>query len=61
VEVNTIPKKKKFLPGAMVFLGLVLYFNIRFSHNMTLVDWAVVLLGVAIFVFAFIRDNQNND
>ena len=53
-------KKRELLPGAIVFLGLVLYFNIRFEHKMDMIDWAVILLGVIYVIIATLKDKKRD-
>jgi uncharacterized membrane protein YesL len=53
-------KKTKLLPGAIVFLGLILYFNIRFENEMDMIDWAVIVIGVIYLTVAMLKDNRRN-
>jgi uncharacterized membrane protein YesL len=57
-EKNTKFKKTKLLPGAIVFLGLVLYFNIRFENEMDMIDWVVILIGVIYLIIAVLKDHK---
>jgi len=59
-QKNTKFKKTKLLPGAIVFLGLVLYFNIRFENEMNMIDWAVILIGVIYVIIAMLKDHRRN-
>ena len=59
-QKNTEFKKTKLLPGAIVFLGLVLYFNIRFEHEMDMIDWSVILLGLIYVIIAMLKDHRRN-
>jgi uncharacterized membrane protein YesL len=59
-QKNTKFKKTKLLPGAIVFLGLVLYFNIRFENEMNMIDWAVILIGVIYLIIALLKDYRRN-
>ncbi len=59
-QKNTKFKKTKLLPGAIVFLGLVLYFNIRFENEMDMIDWAVILIGVIYVIIAMLKDHRRN-
>ena len=59
-QKNTKFKKTKLLPGAIVFLGLVLYFNIRFENEMDMIDWAVILIGVIYLIIAMLKDYRRN-
>jgi hypothetical protein len=59
-QKSTKFKKTKLLPGAIVFLGLVLYFNIRFENEMDIIDWAVVLIGVTYLIIAMFKDRRRN-
>ena len=59
-QKNTKFKKTKLLPGAIVFLGLVLYFNIRFEHEMDMIDWAVILIGLIYLIIALLKDHRRN-
>ena len=59
-QKNTKFKKTKLLPGAIVFLGLVLYFNVRFENEMDMIDWAVILIGVVYLIIAMLKDHRRN-
>jgi hypothetical protein len=59
-QKSTEFKKTKHLPGAIVFLGLVLYFNIRFENEMNMIDWAVILIGVIYLIIALLKDYRRN-
>ena len=59
-QKNTKFKKTKLLPGAIVFLGLVLYFNIRFENEMDMIDWAVILIGVIYVIIAMLKDHRRS-
>jgi len=54
-------RKKSLVPGALVFLVLVIYFNIRSEHMMTSVDWGVIAFGVLFFGFAVVRRFQDKN
>ena len=59
-QIDNKFKKTKLLPGAIVFLGLVLYFNIRFENEMDMIDWAVILIGVIYLIIALFNDHRRN-
>lgn len=48
-------KGRSLLGGAIAFLGIVLYVNIRHDHVMTPIDWGVITFGFAFLAFALIR------
>ncbi len=52
-------KNIQLLPGASVFLFIVVYVNIRHNHNMNAVDWLVILAGIIFLVFAFIKHRRD--
>ena len=56
--MTTEKKPDSLLTGASVFLALVVYFNIRADHEMTIVDWGVIGFGVLFFAFAVVRRFQ---
>jgi len=59
-QKNVKFKKTKLLPGAIVFLGLVLYFNIRFENEMDMIDWAIILIGIIYVIVAMLKDHRRN-
>jgi len=59
-QKNVKFKKTKLLPGAIVFLALVLYFNIRFENEMNMIDWAVISLGAIYVIIAMLKDHRRN-
>jgi hypothetical protein len=52
-------KDIQLLPGAGVFLFIVVYVNIRHNHDLNAVDWLVILAGIIFFVFAFIKHRRD--
>jgi uncharacterized membrane protein YesL len=59
-QKSTKFKKTKLLSGAIVFLGLVLYFSIRFENEMDIIDWTIVLIGVTYLIIAMFQDRRRN-
>ncbi|MGB5850121.1 MAG: hypothetical protein WBH40_16655 [Ignavibacteriaceae bacterium] len=59
-QKSTEFKKTKLLPGAIIFVGLVLYFNIRFENQMDMIDWAVILIGVIYVIIAMLKDHRRS-
>ena len=60
IQKNIKFNKTKLLPGAIVFLGLVIYFNIRFENEMDMIDWVVILIGVIYLIIALLKDHRRN-
>ena len=52
-------KEGSLIPGASIFLSLVVYFNIRSDHVMTVVDWGAIVIGVLFFTIAMFRRFQS--
>jgi formate/nitrite transporter FocA (FNT family) len=53
-------KDRSLLAGAIAFLGVVFYVNIRHDHIVTPIDWAVITFAVifAIALFKRYRDDK---
>jgi multisubunit Na+/H+ antiporter MnhC subunit len=45
----------RLLIGSGIFLLIVLYVNFRHNYEMTLIDWAVISLGIIVFIYAVIQ------
>ena len=52
---NKNSKKLQLLPGAGVFLFIVVYVNIRHNHEIDIIDWTVITCGVIFFIFALLK------
>jgi hypothetical protein len=56
---NKKSKNIQLLPGAGVFLFIVVYVNIRHNHDMNAIDWLVILAGIIFFVIALIKHRRD--
>jgi len=45
----------RLLIGSGIFLFIVLYVNIRHNYEVSLIDWAVISLGIIVFIYAVIQ------
>ncbi len=48
-------RASRLLTGSGIFLFIVLYVNLRHSYEMNWIDWAVISLGIIIFIYAVIQ------
>ena len=54
-------KYNNWLKGSLLFLALVVYFNLRSQEPTTLIDWIVIGLGVAFTAFSLIKKFSSKD
>jgi len=55
-------RKMSHLKGATIFLGIVLYVNLRGDYKMTWVDWAVIIIGLIFFIISlvlYLKEKKN--
>lgn len=59
--MNKTGKQNKLLNGSLLFLALVVYFNLRSPEPTTLIDWIVIGIGAAFTVFSLIKKFSGKD